>query len=478
MADPRIYLAPQSPLCKANSIQQQTSAGNFINSIGKIGDIAALNAVGGGKIGHGLRTLTNISNAIRSGSSVLPSSLSSSLVDGTNWVLDSTGIASSAVNALSKLNPTAANLAYGAASRVFSQVKNGTFTLDNIPAALQELQNTAKLASNIFTPANSGSTTQQICMTSPYAMDLVAHAPKHKFMFVVSFLFEDGYTQALNTVDFAFVVYESTRPSIKFKQADVNYYNYRTHIITKTEFDPMKMTFYDDMTNFVTQFTTAYTSIMSPITNHPDSVPATTNGMDWQSQVSLPGSLNSITAGSYRATRGPLMGDVPNPIKSIRLFHVFNGGRYMNVYQFLNPWITELSADDVTMEGGTNKASVTFVYDSVYIDLNVPFNSSVYNLTSATQNGAAYPLQDPTGSTGSTGSGPPATSPLSIPSTNLGNITSLAQIDAMGAAASANLTKELDAYNQRQQMAIFYSSEAKLGGGGAGATNTTYSFGG
>jgi hypothetical protein len=285
MADPRIYLAPQSPLCKANAITQQTNVHNFINSIGKVGDIAALNAVGGGSIGAGLRNLTNISNAIRSGTGILPSSVSSSISGGADWVLQNTGIAPSTIAALQNLNPTAANLAYGQAQQIFQQIQNGTFTADNIPAALQELQNASKLAANIYTPANAGSNTYQVCLTSPYAMDLVAHAPKHKFMFVVSVIFEDGYTQGLSKVDFAFVVHDSTRPSVKFKTRDVNYYNYRTHTVTKTEFDPMKMTFYDDLTNNVTEFMTAYMNIMSPITNTPDSVPTTSvGGTNWGSK--------------------------------------------------------------------------------------------------------------------------------------------------------------------------------------------------
>jgi hypothetical protein len=93
------------------------------------------------------------------------------------------------------------------------------------------------------------------------------------------------------------------------------------------------------------------------------------------------------------------MNDVLNPIKSIRLFHVFDAGRTMNVYQFRNPWITDLSADEVTMEGGVNHGSITFMYDSVYVDLNVPLDSMLYNLTSTTQTNAMYPLQDISGTT-------------------------------------------------------------------------------
>lgn len=97
------------------------------------------------------------------------------------------------------------------------------------------------------------------CLNSPYALDLIARAPKHKFMFVVSFIFNPEYANLRDVAnEMAFVVKKSSRPNIKFQTEDVNYYNFRSKFVTKTEFEEMNMTFHDDMTNNALDFYNAY----------------------------------------------------------------------------------------------------------------------------------------------------------------------------------------------------------------------------
>ena len=265
MADPRKYMTYKCSLAAATSSSNLRAFGN---AVGKVGDLEILNSVGAGKIGQGLRTLSSISNTIRSGCGSLPTSIGSTIESGANWVLNQTGIGPTVVDAVRGFNPAIANQAWGQAKTIFNQVKQGKFSMSSVPGMLQDLQNLERLGRNIFAGDGSNSMQSVECLNSPYALDLISRAPKHKFMFVVSFIFNKGYNN-LSTPgnEMAFVVKKSTRPNIKFHTEDVNYYNFRSKFITKTEFEDMSMTFHDDMTNNAMEFYNAYRNAISPITN-------------------------------------------------------------------------------------------------------------------------------------------------------------------------------------------------------------------
>lgn len=419
MADPRTFTVKQcEPAYAANSgaaIGNSTSTRkDFFNSVGKVGDLAVLNSVAGGKIGTGLRNLASISNSIRTGCGSLPSVVSSSLDAGANWVLSQTGIAPTVINALQGFHPNVANQAFGQAQQIYSQVKQGKFKSTDIPGYIQSFTNLDQLASHIFTPGAGDvqSNLGEHCMASPYAVDLIARAPKYKFLFVVQFIVDGGYaglSADIGPLEMAFAVKRSTRPEVHFVHDDVNYYNYRTKVATKTEYQEMNMTFHDDTMNLATQFYKAYLQAMSPISGmHPtDSSMLEDSGMDFVGNTLKANAiLKRVPGSAYGASHGPLAGDNKQVFKEIRLYHVFDYGQHMTVHRFMNPKITQMNFDELDMSVGSEGCSLTinFAYDGVFIDENVDMSKpgSEYNIASV-QRGAVYPLRYNSGATATEG---------------------------------------------------------------------------
>jgi len=414
MSDPRIFTVKQcQPAYAANSgasIGAATSdRRNFYNSVGKIGDLQVLNSIGGGSIGKGLRTLAGISNSIRTGCGALPTSIGSTVEAGANWVMGHVGIAPSVVQAVSAFQPSIANLAYGQAKQIYQNVKQGKFKFSDIPNNLQNLQNLERLGRNIFTPSSGDaqSSLSSHCVASPYATDLIARAPKYKFLFIVQFIPSSGYTGLAGNdygpLDMAFVVKKSSRPNIRYHEEDVNYYNFRSKVITKTEFTEMTMSFHDDTLDTAMQFYNAYTRAMTPITNIPtgSSVELQQNGMDFIGNTLTQTNIrDTIPTNSYPASHGPLADDNISVFSEIRLYHVFDGGNKMNVMRFMHPRINQLNLDELDMSvgGEGTELAITFSYDSVYIDPEVDMGSDQYDI-SETQRGAIYPLKFNDGAT-------------------------------------------------------------------------------
>lgn len=434
MSDPRSFTVKQCPPAYANksaaNIGSATSARrDFWNSIGKIGDLEVLNSVGAGKIGQGLRNLASISNTIRSGAGALPTSIGKTLDDGANWVLEQTGIGAPVVDALRGFNPGVANQAFGQAKAVFEKVSQGGFKATDIPSVLQDFQNLERLSSKIFTPGrgDAQSSLQKVCEASPYAIDMIARAPKTKFLFIVEFVPTNEYSTM--PVDLTFVVKTTTRPNIKFQTEEVNYYNYRSTFVTKTLFEEMTMTFHDDNRNAATQFYETYLKAMSPIANiDPRGGLITSNffeqgGMEFtdpqgNQNVDVPDMLSgNISANRYAGSSGTLADGTKTILYSINVYHVFDYGRRMTVYSFANPRITSLAPDDLDMSAGTegSQLSITFSYDSVYVDPNIDLaNDTKYGNIRDMQPGAVYQLQYH-GTANTVGSAPQGSEPFGVP---------------------------------------------------------------
>lgn len=407
MPDPRINLQAQTWYCKEFIGSTTSERQNFFQAVNNLGNFQGLTQAGttGAAISQGLRTLASISNTVRSGCGSLPTSIGAAvgqgLDAGVGWVFDNVGIARTAVDAVRQFNPNIANQALGQAQQIYRQVKQGNFKYTDIPFAFQNLQNLERLARNIFTPSvKEQNAVKVLCEASPYAMDLIAKAPKHKFMWVVQIIPSAAYASAFNNLDIAFVAKTSTRPNVKYTMDDINFYNYRTKVVTKSEFQEMNMTFYDDMANLAGAFHAAYLKATVPISNFPNGDQAgewEENGMNFFNTTTadpVPGgndasfadgavrTINPNTAqlvpiNRYPASTGALAEDSKTVIQEIRVFHLYDGGRQMNYYKFFNPRITELKLDDLDMAATDtgNEVAFSFTYDSVYIDTAVSFKS-------------------------------------------------------------------------------------------------------
>lgn len=419
--DPRKYFKVKD--CDASNKSQaieQSNRRDTLNAITKLGNLEVLNSVGFGKVGSGLRTLSSVSNTIRVGKSVVPglentdthrsvlgkfaNTALDSVDAGANVVLDTVGL-SGAIDIVKNIDPNTANIAYGEAKKVFSDVKQGRFSLSNIPESFANLQNLETLARGIFSSAKAPSKREySLCSASPYAMDLIAYAPKFNFLFVIDVEFSKEY-QAWNNIasNMAFVVKKSSRPGIEFEYDDVNMYNFRTKVARKAIYSPMSMSFYDDNKNAGNLFYIAYMRAMSPIANmyqphmNPDFYEL--NGMNFNRKSDTTTFYKSepVSKG-YAATLGPMAGSSKSILTRIRLFHIFDYGRLMNIYNFYNPKITSFSLSELTMDSrdGT-EFEFAFNYDGMFIEpgFSVQAGGDNKNLEDITSNGgsAKYPIK-------------------------------------------------------------------------------------
>ena len=371
--DPRKFVQED---CSDGGEEQGRKTG-FFGSLGKLGDLEVLNEIDT-DIGQGLRVLETISEQVRTGKgvpaifqdrededgNVIPGVITS-IEAGADTVLSTVGIDPKAARSFAgRFNPAVANRAFGTAEQIYDRVKQGNYEVKDIPGALQEFGNLNQQLGGVFTP-KPGEQKQKFsfkdCDPSPYARDLIALAPKHKFMFVVEFIFNDEFQDKFKDIQkqFAFVVKRSTRPNMNFEYEDINYYNFRTKVLKKSEYQPMTMTFYDDMTDNVLKFYARYMQIISPISR---SVGDGTSQLFEESGMTFTqGGVNSASIQAVSDTAKTI-------IDYINLYHVVYQGRFVDVYRFDNPRLQTMTLDDLDMADSTgSEVTLEFNYDGLYV---------------------------------------------------------------------------------------------------------------
>lgn len=232
------------------------------------------------------------------------------------------------------------------------------------------------------------------CPTN-YAIDLIERAPKHKFMFVAEFVLEPPFDQLFSpqeAEDLAFVVKRSGRPNITYDYEEVNFYNFRTKVAKRIEYQPVTMSFYDDKRSGALSFLNKYMRIISPLSSQGASTELyklfEESGMSFDDISRWTGS----TGGYYQVDRNlrraqgpgsgftvperqPGIGEFPATtiIQSIRLYHIYDGGAYLDQYTFAKPKITEFQLDDLdmTQTGDGNEIAFTFSYDALDIQTRI-----------------------------------------------------------------------------------------------------------
>lgn len=386
------------------------------STIGVVGSFANLAAgIGGGAVGGGLSVLAGISDAVRiGGQSQIPQA---AIGNGQSYVLKAVGIDQNQLNTAGQFNPSVANNALNAASQVYNSVSQGRFTAQDIPAAFSAFQNGTALISSLFnsaTPATQPQASQfgQTCGVGNYATDLIKFAPKYKFLFVVELQFDPAFQKIIGkqggTIDPAFVIKSTTRPSVDFEYEDINMYNFRTKVARKTVYQPITMKFLDDDRNNAMQFYNLYLKLISPIANLNAEVvqmdplqiyDLAGGGMGFESSTApINGSWNSPTVGKLYAGSLGAFGntDTTNILRRISIYHVYRAGTMMNQFHFYNPKITKLELDELDMASSEGtEVSLTFSYDSMYIEPGIQvFNPTVqsrHNIHDLTSDGL-FPL--------------------------------------------------------------------------------------
>lgn len=431
-ADPRRNLFSVKTCPKEARATGQARKKSFLDNITTIGDLEILNngSINGGDVGKGLRALAAVSDSIRVGKSAVPgregtdtyntllgnvsNTALTAVNEGASVVMDSMGLGG-AVEAVGGINTGAANRAWEQGQDLWDRVKRGRFALEDIPEVFADFQNLEILARGIF-PGIGGSEkieTRELCGATPYAMDLIAFAPKFQFMFIIEITYATPYNSAWwdNASQVAFVVKTSTRPRFSPEYEEINMYGFRTRVMRRIEYQPMDMAFYDDNKNAAHKFYVSYMRAHSPIANWKNDqgqeILYEESGMAFdRSPSSATFTKTAPKTSGHSASSGPLVGDTTSLLKEIKLHHVYDYGNKMNTYHFYNPRITSFTPSDLTMadSGEGCDYSFEFMYDGLYIDHMIDLSKKTAELHTLTSLWGQRPI-DPVYATDSSGLG-------------------------------------------------------------------------
>lgn len=392
--DPRAYLADG---CDKGS--------KFLQGLGKLGEIEIESGVL-----RGLDTLVNITEA---GGPALTKTING----GANAVLDTVfsplGFGSQEINTtLNAINPSSVNRALGTANIIKEKMENRDFTARDVPEVVQDFKSLGNDARNALDlNAINQKTNEDPCkplaqyLASPYALDLISKGVKYKFNFVVEFKYNKPYTTSMSTINNAFMVRSIKLPHVEFEHVDINMYNYRTKTPTKTLYQPINMTFYDDDQNQVLSFYSSYLKTISPIANKKSGSFLEQDSMNFDNldeEIISPNNKKggTHTAHNYSSTLGPLSSQIDKGkntiLDRILIYHVFDKGFKVNVYEIFNPKVLSMDLPELDMAGAENtEITMSIAYDSFFIhtDLEAPSNSQFDVAEASTSSGSAlYPL--------------------------------------------------------------------------------------
>lgn len=275
--------------------------------------------------------------------------------------------------------------------------------------------------------------------SSVYAAEMIKYAPKHRFLFKVEFTFSPAYQKVGNDARkvFEYSVKQIDRPTVTFDYEEVNFYNYRTQVLKRINYQPLNMEFYDDQQNEVLSFFEEYRRAHSPMARMKTlNSPASFSPRNFQEQgMNFTSPNDRYTGNYYAASSGHLAyRDGPGRVQEmvylekLKIYQIFQNGMKTNVFTFLNPKIQLFDLDDVDAEGGNgNVMRVSFIYDALSIDMVSTEQAGIKNWSALDINngGRIY--------------GPPVPSPTAGPEKPPGVLTNLALgIGQKIATATAN----------------------------------------
>lgn len=375
--DPRVnFSICPSPAARQLNASQTAAQGGLLNALGKIAGIEIDN-----KVFRGLRTLSKISDAVATTVGYDPFH-----GDGVDGVFGALGIGGGIINEINKINPQAVNLAIGQARSIASKIRQGNFNLDGIPGLLQDFRDLFKIGDGII---NKRRALPAPCLdvASPYAVDYDFFFPKYKFLFACEFVFNPGYESFLPRSGQipAFLIYKFERPTFHYESEILNLYNFRTTVLKNIVFEPITFEMHDDFKNQAFEFINTYIRWLTPITNLREPGLFEAQSMDFkkirsyqpESDVISEQALSKL-AGAYASSINPLTNDNKTIIQQMKVYHLYDWGRFMNVYTFYNPKFTEIQLDDLDMAESSSgsKITVTMNYDNVNIRANISVDPS------------------------------------------------------------------------------------------------------
>ena len=312
-----------------------------------------------------------------------------SLEQGANAILQEVGINPNLLQQFGIAPGPIISGALDVASGVFNDVINGNFSTDDI---IDAITNPLDTLSDLLGNTNNEVTVNgDDIRVSPYATDKssIDNHPKFKFLFVAEIIFNTDFQGDLseNGNNMAFVVRTASRPNVNIEYEDVNMYNFKTKLAKSTEYQPITMSFYDDQSNQTTSFYKKYLELMIPNmqVSETESVLSEVSGMNF-SNAKDNSNYSSASLGALSGKSGH-----KNIIKSIRLFHIWGWGKYVNVYKFINPKISQVNISDLDMDSTElSDIEIEFSYDGLNIETNTADNKNISVDPNSADNGGYH----------------------------------------------------------------------------------------
>jgi hypothetical protein len=190
---------------------------------------------------------------------------------------------------------------------------------------------------------------------------------KPKFLYKVKFVYNPNTglkKEEMEKLQKAqFLVKTIDKPTIQMEHQDVNYYNYRTKVMTKIMFNPLNMVFFDDASNFVTNMFGRYMSYISPLFGR-------------TAATDLPERCGMVTdkTQSSASSRSDY-----SFMKEIIVQQIYGHGKASTIFRFINPRIEQFDFDGLDHEDSApNLITCSFIYD--YIVVETPSGGAlIYN---------------------------------------------------------------------------------------------------
>lgn len=224
-----------------------------------------------------------------------------------------------------------------AAARTLPQTVGGITGLGSMIPGLGSIPlPTKKLNDLLAIPDILKQGTNGTWQSALYGADMNAHHPKFKFLFKVLFV-------GFGVQEFYRYVHRCDKPRVRINHQDVNYYNFRTRVQTSTTYDPLTMSFLDDISNTVNTFFTEYMKTRT----------GTANGKYGIHEGFGAASSTLPYANGYSDGR------------RIIIEQIFGNGTQSNRFTFINPRIESFDFDELNMEDSNgNMVNMTFTYDA------------------------------------------------------------------------------------------------------------------
>lgn len=231
--------------------------------------------------------------------------------------------------------------------------------------------------------ANTLSTTNY---AQAFGSGIGGYDPKLKFLFKVSFEFDNDVAQAAERGKYGpnlqqdfqrelgFIVKQIDLPKFKFDYQEFNYYNFRTKMLKRVEHEALSFKMYDDINNRGLNFINTYLKLVAPVHRTPWSTGANLEDEGFNFN---PGDMHSS---AQRDVLG-LSGNRKNILTKMKIEHFYlrrnNAGDgpdaavaiRLNTFEFINPRLVSFDLPDLDYEDSNEaqQISCSFDYDALHM---------------------------------------------------------------------------------------------------------------